>query len=98
MSLWSLYLVRTRSGSLYTGITTDVPRRFNQHQNGTGAKALRGKGPLTLAFHTEVGNRSEASKLEYKIKQLSKPCKERLIQTGVLPEPLLASPPSSEDD
>ncbi len=42
---WSIYIVRNRLGSLYTGITTDVERRFNQHQNGTGAKALRGKGP-----------------------------------------------------
>ncbi|SDJ86061.1 putative endonuclease [Ferrimonas sediminum] len=93
MSLWSLYLVRTRSGSLYTGITTDVSRRFCQHQNGTGAKALRGKGPLTLAFHTEVGDRSQASKLEYQIKQLHKSHKERLIQTGALPEELQVPTP-----
>lgn len=43
-SLWHLYLLRTASGMLYTGITTDVARRLTQHQAGKGAKALRGKG------------------------------------------------------
>jgi putative endonuclease len=47
---WFLYLVRTEDDKLYTGITTDVERRFHQHQSGKGAKALRGKGELQLAF------------------------------------------------
>lgn len=45
---WWLYLVRDNQNRLYTGITTDVIRRFRQHQKGTGAKNLRGKGPLHL--------------------------------------------------
>ena len=48
---WQLYIVRTAAGALYTGITTDVTRRVNQHQSGRGARALRGKGPLDLVFH-----------------------------------------------
>ena len=64
---------------LYTGITTDVARRLAQHQAGKGAKALRGKGELTLAFHCQVGDRSTALKLEYRVKQLSKIQKERLV-------------------
>ncbi|MEQ9849209.1 GIY-YIG nuclease family protein [Pectobacterium brasiliense] len=79
-SLWYLYILRTVAGALYTGITTDVSRRLNQHQTGKGAKALRGKGELTLVFHCRVGNRSDALKLEYRIKQLSKNQKERLVQ------------------
>ncbi|RJL47460.1 GIY-YIG nuclease family protein [Pectobacterium carotovorum] len=79
-SLWYLYILRTIAGALYTGITTDVSRRLNQHQTGKGAKALRGKGELTLVFHCRVGNRSDALKLEYRIKQLSKNQKERLVQ------------------
>lgn len=75
---WSIYIVKNRLGSLYTGITTDVERRFNQHQNGTGAKALRGKGPLSLEFHCQVGDRQQASQLEYRLKQL-KTQKEKLI-------------------
>ncbi|WP_233969982.1 GIY-YIG nuclease family protein [Pectobacterium versatile] len=79
-SHWYLYILRTVAGSLYTGITTDVSRRLNQHQTGKGAKALRGKGELTLVFHCLVGDRSDALKLEYRIKQLKKNQKERLVQ------------------
>ncbi|UYA58959.1 UPF0213 protein YhbQ [Pectobacterium sp. F1-1] len=79
-SRWYLYILRTVSGALYTGITTDVSRRLNEHQTGKGAKALRGKGELTLAFHCLVGDRSNALKLEHRIKQLSKSQKERLVQ------------------
>lgn len=78
-SLWHLYLLRTASGMLYTGITTDVARRLAQHQAGKGAKALRGKGELTLVFHCEAGDRSTALKLEYRVKQLSKQQKEKLV-------------------
>lgn len=83
-SPWFLYLVRTNKGSLYTGITTDVERRFLEHQLGgvKGAKSLKGKGPLTLEFYTIVQNRSVALKLEYKIKQLSKVNKEKIIIDG----------------
>ncbi|CAI1742923.1 GIY-YIG nuclease family protein [Serratia entomophila] len=76
---WHLYMLRLPNGMLYTGITTDVARRLAQHQAGKGAKALRGKGELTLAFHCPVGDRSTALRLEYRVKQLSKAQKERLV-------------------
>ncbi|MFI8414994.1 GIY-YIG nuclease family protein [Serratia sp. NPDC078593] len=85
-------MLRLPSGMLYTGITTDVTRRLAQHQAGKGAKALRGKGELTLAFQCEAGDRSQALRLEYRIKQLSKKEKERLVAhpplslTYLLPE------------
>lgn len=78
--LWHLYMVRTASGALYTGITNDVTRRLAQHQSGKGAKALRGKGALTLVYQCAVGNRATALKLEYRLKQLSKLQKERLVR------------------
>jgi len=77
---WRLYILRTASGMLYTGITNDVARRFCQHQQGKGAKALRGKGPLELLFHCEAGDRSLASKLEYQVKQLKRHEKIRLVE------------------
>lgn len=79
---WHLYLVRTASGSLYTGITTDVERRFAEHQAGApkGARSLRGKGPLTLAFQATAGDRSRASKLEWQVKRWPKARKEALIK------------------
>lgn len=76
---WFLYLIRTADNRLYTGITTDVPRRFLQHQEGKGAKALRGKGELALAFCQKVGDHSLSLRLEYRIKQLTKRQKERLV-------------------
>ncbi|ARU92558.1 GIY-YIG nuclease family protein [Tatumella citrea] len=77
---WFLYIVRTASGALYTGITTDVARRFLQHQRGTGAKALRGKGPLTLVFQCPAGDRSRASVLEYRLKQRPRADKLLLVE------------------
>ncbi|QPR29063.1 GIY-YIG nuclease family protein [Edwardsiella hoshinae] len=76
---WYLYILRTATGALYTGITTDIPRRLAQHQAGRGAKALRGKGPLTLAFHAPIAAHAEALSLEYQIKRLNKKQKERLV-------------------
>lgn len=76
---WRLYIVRTAAGSLYTGISNNVARRFQQHQQGTGAKALRGKGPLELLFSCEAGDRAMASRLEYQVKQLTRQEKLRLV-------------------
>ena len=80
---WYLYLVRCHDGSLYTGITTNVARRFAEHQenNGAGAKYLRGRGPLTLVLQKKLGSRSLALGVESKIKKLSKERKEELIRT-----------------
>ncbi|POT54980.1 hypothetical protein C3432_24100 [Citrobacter amalonaticus] len=82
MTSWYLYLIRTADNMLYTGITTDVERRYKQHQSGKGAKALRGKGELTLAFSAPVGDRSLALRVEYRIKKLTKRQKEQLVAEG----------------
>lgn len=83
VSMWYLYLIRCANGHLYTGITTDVARRFNEHQSG-GAKAakfLRGKGPLTLMYQEQVGTRSDALKREIAVKKLSRAQKLALIES-----------------
>ena len=96
--IWFLYLIRTRKGSLYTGITTDVVRRFSEHQTGgaKGAKFLKGKGPLLLEFEIEVGDHSAALKLEYKVKRLVRSKKEQLLKNpdllpDMFPELMLSS-------
>lgn len=84
VSMWYLYLIRCANGHLYTGITTDVARRFNEHQSG-GAKAakfLRGKGPLTLMYQEQVGTRSDALKREIAVKKLSRAQKLAVIESG----------------
>ncbi len=84
INVWYVYLIRTRNGSLYAGITTDTERRLQEH-HGTakGAKNLRGKGPLELVYREQFENRSIASKLEARIKKLTRMQKEALI-SGVL--------------
>nr|WP_251978491.1 MULTISPECIES: GIY-YIG nuclease family protein [unclassified Salinicola] len=67
---WYLYLIETARGALYTGITTDVARRFAQHEAGKGARALRGKGPLTLVHAEWVGDHGEALRREAAVKRL----------------------------
>ncbi|MBT8086430.1 MAG: GIY-YIG nuclease family protein [Gammaproteobacteria bacterium] len=77
---FSLYILRCADDSLYTGIASDVPRRIEEHEAGRrGAKYLRGKLPLRLEFSSEVGDRATASRLEYRVKQLSRAQKEALI-------------------
>ena len=78
---WHLYILRCYDGSLYTGITTNVDRRFAEHQGKgkMGAKFLRGRGPLVLVFQKKLGSRSLALGVESKIKKLSKAGKEELI-------------------
>ena len=82
---WFLYLIETSKGALYCGVTTDVERRFKEHSAGgvRGARALKGKGPLTLRYQVRVGDRSAALKAEYRVKQLSKRDKLALISGSV---------------
>lgn len=68
---WHLYLLETAGGALYTGITTDVARRLEQHRSGRGAKALRGKGPLTLRYQQPMKSHGEALRQEAALKRLS---------------------------
>ncbi len=78
---WHLYIVKCCNGTLYTGITTDVDRRFAEHQKGgvKAARYLRGKGPLELVYQIVAGDRAHASVLEYRVKSLSKIAKQELI-------------------
>ncbi len=82
---WWVYLIRTRYNALYCGITNDLDRRVRHHEQGKGAKALRGKGPLQLVWSQRVKDKSIALKMECYIKTLSKQKKEQIVQTqGIL--------------
>ena len=92
MADWWLYIIRTQKGHLYTGITTNVERRFLEHQQGKiGAKYLRSKGPLTLVYQAEIGGRSLTAKVEYAIKALSKSRKEAIVAQQLTRNDLLAT-------
>lgn len=74
---WYVYILKCADDTLYTGITTDVNRRLNEHNKGTGAKYTKTRRPVVLMAVSEASNRSEASKEEYRIKQLTR--KEKLL-------------------
>lgn len=78
-SIWYLYILRCRDGSLYTGITTDVEKRLETHRSGKGAKYTRGRGPLELVYRETCGSHSDALKRELEIKALPREKKELLI-------------------
>lgn len=81
MTVWYLYLVRTRQNTVYTGIATDVERRIREHDSDkvNGARYLRGRGPLELVYQVRAGDRSLAQRLEYAVKQLPRSQKDRII-------------------
>ena len=83
-SIWHLYLIRTRTGQLYTGITKNIQKRFKEHQEGgsKAAKYLKGKKPLKLVFYKKIGSLSQALKAEAKIKKWPKEKKESLIKNN----------------
>jgi putative endonuclease len=77
--MWYIYILECSDGTLYTGITTDVNRRLLEHNSGKGAKYTRTRRPVVLKALFEANNRSEASKEEYRIKQLSRAEKLKLL-------------------
>ena len=80
MSNWWIYILQCNDGTLYTGITTDVERRLDEHNNSNkGAKYTRNKRPVLLTYTEQSENRSTASKREYQIKKMSRKDKLKLI-------------------
>ncbi len=67
---WFLYVLECKDGSLYTGITVDVEKRFAAHVAGKGARYTRARKPLRVLAVQAFQDRSSASRAEYALKQL----------------------------
>ena len=81
--MWLVYIVLCSDNTLYTGITNNLERRLKQHNNGTGAKYTKFRVPVSVIWSKEIGSKSDALKEEYRIKQL--PREEKLkIVNGLL--------------
>ena len=79
---WSIYIIEASDASLYTGITTDVDRRFEEHLNcQKGAKYFYGRSPVKVVYREDGHTRSSASRREAEIKKLSRPEKEDQISS-----------------
>jgi putative endonuclease len=78
---WSLYIIEASDASLYTGITTDVERRFGEHLQGPrGARFFNGRSPLKIIYREDGHDRASASRREAEIKKLSRRAKQQLIE------------------
>lgn len=66
--MYFLYIIKCKDGSFYTGITTDVKRRLEEHKKGTGGHYTRAKKVLKIVYTEKYPNRSSASKRESEIK------------------------------
>lgn len=78
--MYFLYILKCSDNTLYTGITTDVARRFAEHVKGTGGKYTRARKPKKVVYTEKHLNRSTASKREAEIKKMTRKQKLTLIQ------------------
>jgi len=83
MNNWKVYIIQTKSGKLYTGITTNLKRRFKEHQNKRiGARYFRFSDPESIIYCESYSNRSAATKREIAIKKMRRKQKMCLIHDG----------------
>ena len=84
LQTWYVYILQCADNTLYTGITTDLLRRLEEHNTGKkGAKYTKGRRPVTLIYQETHTSRSEASKREHAIKKLTIQQKRKLITASV---------------
>ncbi|MFT5138393.1 MAG: putative endonuclease [Lysobacterales bacterium] len=77
---WFVYIIEADDNSWYTGITTDVQRRFKEHVSGVkGARYFRGRKPSIIVFTEGGHNRKSASQREAKIKKMSRAQKQSMV-------------------
>lgn len=69
---WYVYILETLEGRLYTGMTNNFHRRFEQHRSGRGARFTKIYGAKKLCFLEEFGTRVEAMRAEWAIKQMQR--------------------------
>lgn len=79
---WLLYIVECRDGSLYTGITNDLARRLQQHNDGDASRYTRSRRPVVLRYREPCADRSAALIREFAVKLLSRREKEALIRAA----------------
>lgn len=78
--VWYVYMLRCADESLYTGIATDVERRFVEHKSGRGAKYTRSHPPLAVVYREECADKSAALRREAAIKKLPRAEKQKLAE------------------
>lgn len=77
---WYVYILECKDNTLYTGITNDLDARLKKHNLGTASKYTRSRVPVKLVYVEMAIDRSQASKREYELKQLSRKSKLKIIE------------------
>lgn len=77
--MWFVYLVRCKDRTLYTGVTTDVKRRVEEHNDGRGARYTRSRCPVKLVYREKAADRSAALRREHEIKRMTAEGKRGLV-------------------
>ena len=77
---YHVYIVQCKTGTYYTGYTSNLKKRIETHNKGRGAKYLRGKLPVKLIFAKEYRYYKNALKAERKLKTLTRKAKEKLVK------------------
>lgn len=77
--MWHLYIIQCSDNTLYTGITTDIPRRIQEHNLKSGGHYTRSRTPVELVYQESHPNRSAASKRESQIKKWTREKKLGLV-------------------
>ena len=80
--MYFVYLIQCEGGSIYTGITTDIKRRFKEHQDKVGGHYTRAHKVEKILYTEECQTRSEALKREAEIKKLSRGKKLELVKVN----------------
>ena len=75
-----VYILRCSDGTYYTGYTTDIPRRVNEHQHRRGGRYTRARAPVELVYSEALRTRRAAMQREIQIKRLSRKQKIKLIK------------------
>lgn len=78
--MYFLYILECGDGSLYTGITTDVKRRFIEHQNKKGGGYTRSRGVVRVAYQEPHPDRSQALRREAEVKSWTRESKLKLFK------------------
>ncbi len=79
---WWVYIIKSSDNSYYTGITTNIERRYKQHSERKGAKFFYSRIPAKVVYKEDGHSRSSATKREIEIKRLTRKEKEILINTA----------------
>jgi putative endonuclease len=85
---WQVYILECSDGSLYTGIARDLEARISAHNNGSGAKYTRGRGPVKLLYQECATDRSAALRREALLKRLTRTAKLALTRQRPVRHPL----------